>query len=158
MPNANAVFFNTSINADSYFWDFGDGATSTDQDPWHTYTAAGDYSVMLIAYNSSYPADTLIRPDYIHVLNPSGINNIQAAGIKIYPNPFSDHISIKMSKPAENISAVRIFDISGRVLKNIPISANQNKLLLSAKELNKGIYLLEIISDSGKVVYKVVKE
>ncbi len=37
----------------SWSWDFGDGAKSTDQDPMHTYTNAGDYQVKLIVGNEA---------------------------------------------------------------------------------------------------------
>jgi hypothetical protein len=43
-------FSNTSANATSYAWDFGDGATSTLENPTHTYAAPGDYLVSLTAY------------------------------------------------------------------------------------------------------------
>jgi surface protein len=43
------TFTNNSTGADSYFWDFGDGNTSTDSDPIHTYAAEGEYTVTLIA-------------------------------------------------------------------------------------------------------------
>ncbi|HNW69399.1 MAG TPA: M14 family zinc carboxypeptidase [Bacteroidales bacterium] len=52
-----ADFTNTSADATSYFWNFGDASTSTDQHPSHTYTASGTYNVMLIATNGSC-ADT----------------------------------------------------------------------------------------------------
>ncbi|RKD90908.1 PKD domain-containing protein [Mangrovibacterium diazotrophicum] len=41
------TFTNTTTYADSYSWDFGDGETSTDENPVHTYAAAGDYTVTL---------------------------------------------------------------------------------------------------------------
>ncbi|MCF8295103.1 MAG: PKD domain-containing protein [Bacteroidales bacterium] len=44
----------------SWFWEFGDGGTSTDQYPYHTYAAAGTYSVTLsiMAIPWTYPGDT----------------------------------------------------------------------------------------------------
>ncbi|MCC7224536.1 MAG: PKD domain-containing protein [Chitinophagales bacterium] len=44
-------FDNQSINATTYFWDFGDGITSSDSLPTHTFSNAGSYNVMLIAAN-----------------------------------------------------------------------------------------------------------
>jgi PKD repeat protein len=48
-----SVFFtNTSINASSYEWNFGDGFTSTESDPVHVFTATGSYEVTLTAFSS----------------------------------------------------------------------------------------------------------
>ncbi|HPB53828.1 MAG TPA: DUF5050 domain-containing protein [Saprospiraceae bacterium] len=43
------VFTNTSENATSYTWSFGDGTTSTDKSPKKAYTAVGEYTVNLTA-------------------------------------------------------------------------------------------------------------
>ncbi len=48
-----------SANADSYFWDFGDGEISADANPAHTYGAAGSYSVKLTVTNVSGQAATV---------------------------------------------------------------------------------------------------
>jgi len=45
------TFVNTSTNADSYLWSFGDGTTSTDVNPVHYYSKKGDYTVTLTATN-----------------------------------------------------------------------------------------------------------
>ncbi len=45
------IFDNTSVNATSYEWDFGDGNGSTDVDPIHTYASDGIYTVLLRATN-----------------------------------------------------------------------------------------------------------
>ncbi|GAA4450152.1 Ig-like domain-containing protein [Nibrella saemangeumensis] len=42
-------FTSTAQNVSSYRWDFGDGQTSSDANPKHTYTQAGTYSIKLIA-------------------------------------------------------------------------------------------------------------
>lgn len=55
-----------STIADSWFWEFGDGQTSTQPNPTHTYTAAGQYNVKLIVRNR-FGEDTLEKPNYINV-------------------------------------------------------------------------------------------
>ena len=44
---------NTTEGADSYLWDFGDGQTSTEMSPVHTYAAEGIYNVSLVATNAN---------------------------------------------------------------------------------------------------------
>lgn len=51
------TFTNTSIGATTYGWDFGDGGISTATNPTYTYTAAGTYTVTLIAQSANC-ADT----------------------------------------------------------------------------------------------------
>lgn len=46
------AFENHSIRSSSYLWDFGDGNTSTDANPTHTYAQSGNYTVTLTGYNS----------------------------------------------------------------------------------------------------------
>ncbi|MEZ4919667.1 MAG: PKD domain-containing protein [Saprospiraceae bacterium] len=48
---ADVDFTNNSTNADSYSWDFGDGNSSTEADPSHTYTEDGVYTVVLTSTN-----------------------------------------------------------------------------------------------------------
>ncbi len=62
------TFINTSQNAISYRWDFGNGATSFTNSPVITYQTAGIYSVKLVALNNS-GSDSIILQQYIHVEN-----------------------------------------------------------------------------------------
>ena len=50
----------------SWNWAFGDGNFSTSQNPTHTYTSSGNYTVRLITCNA-YGCDTLIYPNMITV-------------------------------------------------------------------------------------------
>lgn len=61
-------FNNTSTGGGlNYFWDFGDGTTSTAANPSHTYTL-GNYTVTLIATNPATGcADTFVRPNYVTI-------------------------------------------------------------------------------------------
>ncbi len=54
----------------SWLWDFGDGNTSTQQNPSHTYTSTGTYTVSLTATNA-FGSDDEVKTTYIDV-NLSG--------------------------------------------------------------------------------------
>ncbi|MEI8046799.1 MAG: PKD domain-containing protein [Bacteroidota bacterium] len=61
-------FINTSQNADTYLWNFGDGTSSSDKQPVHTYIAQGQYTIALEAKsggktNSSVQYITVLKPD-----------------------------------------------------------------------------------------------
>lgn len=63
--NGNTVTFNnTTYDGDTYHWDFGDGATSTDTNTVHVYAAGGDYNVELIATNEC-GTDTVVKPIHL---------------------------------------------------------------------------------------------
>jgi PKD repeat protein len=64
------VFTNLSSNALTYLWDFGDGETSTETDPFHTYSDPGLKTVTLTAYNGIY-SDVETKTSYIDVTLPS---------------------------------------------------------------------------------------
>jgi PKD repeat protein len=49
---------NKSEGAENYFWDFGNGSTSTDDNPYVTYTHDGTYTIMLVSSNHFGCADT----------------------------------------------------------------------------------------------------
>jgi gliding motility-associated-like protein len=70
------TFINSTLNADTYFWTFGDtsqtGNTSTDASPIHIYPASGQYTISLIALNTTNGCvDTLFK-----TVNIAGNNNM----------------------------------------------------------------------------------
>lgn len=64
----SAWFEDRSINAASWLWDFGDGATSTEQNPSHTWTNPGSFTVSLTVKDATGTlSNTKIVQDYIIV-------------------------------------------------------------------------------------------
>jgi len=65
-------FTDTSTGSPTtWLWDFGDGNTSTQQHPTHTYTAPGTYSVTLTVRNA-FGEDAETKTDLITVLTTPG--------------------------------------------------------------------------------------
>lgn len=84
--NPTVVFTNSTENfilaETSWFWNFQDGATSTDMNSSHTYTAPGDYNVYLVARNSHGCVDSVFHVVVVedelfipNILTPDGDNN-----------------------------------------------------------------------------------
>ncbi len=69
----------TSNNPTSWNWSFGDGSTSNEQNPEHTFDTDGSYTVSLIATNNE-GADTLVKANYISVGNNGGGNGEPCPG------------------------------------------------------------------------------
>ena len=70
-------FTNLSSNYESLLWNFGDGETTTDQHPTHTYAANGSYTIQLIATtNSGCITDTLTATVVVSSIN--GVEQLQA--------------------------------------------------------------------------------
>ena len=63
----SVTFTDQSIGATSWRWDFGDGTNSTAENPIHTYSAAGTYTVRLTITGASGSSDYAEMPAYVTV-------------------------------------------------------------------------------------------
>lgn len=60
-------FSNPALNTVSWLWDFGDGDTSTTENPVHIYTDPGIYTVSLITWDNYGNTDTIIQPSSFYL-------------------------------------------------------------------------------------------
>jgi gliding motility-associated-like protein len=96
-------FSNQSTGSTSYSWDFGDGNTSTLQNPAHTYNAIGNYSVKLVVANANGCSDSIVRSDYIRINAPiATINNLPDSGCVSFTKTFN--VSIDIANPITSYS------------------------------------------------------
>jgi gliding motility-associated-like protein len=65
VPNEPAFFFNFTTNGTTWSWDFGDGGTSSEINPQHTYTTEGSFNVTLISSNQFGCVDTFMMPSAV---------------------------------------------------------------------------------------------
>jgi PKD repeat protein len=94
-------FTDTSSNGPtSWLWDFGDTSTSTSQNPAHTYTAQGTYTVSLTATNVG-GSDQVTKTNYIAVSPPPATLNF---------NPVADAL-VKSSAPTGNYGTLTTIQV-----------------------------------------------
>lgn len=76
--NGEVRFLNYSKDADTYFWDFGDGSTSDENSPSHSYVEPEEYLIVLIASNEFGCNDTAQKkitvPFYFGLHIPNAIS------------------------------------------------------------------------------------
>jgi len=78
----------------------------------------------------------------------------QSDEIIIYPNPTSEFINIVNAN--SQIERVEIIDIQGRIMIIQSIGGNQANINIS--NLNSGIYIIKIYTNSGLKVDKIIKK
>ena len=122
---------------------------------WHTST---------ILYNNSSPLDYI----YCYIDDVSltrcstsvNINDHEASrNITIYPNPASNYITINTGMRIEN-AVTNIADIAGKKVEsaNFVSATDGSSMTIDVSKFAKGMYLLNIFSDTQHFVSKFVKE
>jgi hypothetical protein len=148
-----ATFTNSSSSVNStlnYSWDFGDGNTSSIQNPSHTYATIGTYTVTLIASNCIF-SDTITNTIQIGTISMEENTN---TNFEFYPNPTTHQIAINVEKQLLG-SVYTIYDYTGKSILSGKILSEQS--VIDLVDLSKGIYLLSI-GENLERTFKVIKE
>ena len=148
------TFANSSENADGYYWNFGDGAVSTDENPWHSYSSTGDYSVSLIALNGDCPNDT--SSVIIKVREANDMAEEVGFSLEIYPNPTDALLYVNIGKHASDSFQYGVYDAQGKCVIEGVYSNGISALLLDVSQLADGLYQLKLTIDHSLLVTKFV--
>lgn len=157
----NGILYNySSGNITNHYWNFGDGTSSTQASPTHTYTNSGTYTLTYYAYDSTkqncfdstsitFTIDSLgnIKRGKISyrlqvidkTQNTTNINKVEKINaIKLFPNPASSLLNIAVEKPL----AIEIYDAKGALIfqdKN----NNETSFKIDISTWAKGLYILK---------------
>ncbi|MEZ5197446.1 MAG: PKD domain-containing protein [Bacteroidales bacterium] len=147
-------FTNTSVNANSYLWDFGDGSTSIENNPVHTYPAAGTYVVALTA--TYLNCDNSISYDVsvpLTRIESSLLNEI----VNIYPNPNNGTFALELPKGFA-CQEITITDQSGRTIKEYEYLSPQSSdiIQIDLGDVEKGLYFVEVNGNQSKLTRKFI--
>lgn len=134
-------------NADTDFWDFGDGTTDVSHNPIHIFPGVGLYQVKHIISNNCVN-DTIIKEIYIGTNNVLEIKN----KFNLYPNPSNGKFKIEMT---ENNVFVTVTDITGKTVFAENVTSDS---WIDLTNQPKGTYLVQIKSENGLRNEKIIIE
>lgn len=141
---------NYSQHADQYHWDFGDGNTSADAEPAHTYAAPGNYLITLVAENGC-GTDTATFNLLISGVGNAALTNQWFA---VFPNPVTSWLSIQPLKTGTY--GLRLLDATGRQLfARTELSGNAS---IDMGSYPSGIYWLEVEINGEVFSRRLAKE
>ena len=144
---------NSTGYPDDWYWSFGDGNTSIEQNPAHTYNNTGLYTVKLRICNGTI-CDTIIKTDYIEVL-PNGIVEIGVAiAAKLYPNPNDGSFVLEINDRKSHDLDLHIYNTLGDEVYSVSFKTQGiSKKRINLKHLPKGVYYL-ILNNNEALVYR----
>ena len=152
-------FTDNSTGASEWNWHFGDGNSSTEQNPAHQYTQVNSYIVSLTVKNgagcTSSAIDTVIVVD--SSVSTDDVNDL-GGQVNVFPNPTSGTLQVTADFEKSETLNVTLTDLTGRQLQKFVknTSANSN-FFIDLNGFQNGIYLLIFETKSGRSVRKVVK-
>lgn len=146
---------NSQGNIRSYFWDFGDGTTSSTANPTHTYTADTAVSACLTIYDGSNCSYTFCR-----AIVWSGVKEISDAGNwNIYPSPFADELTIESKQANTVVENAEMYNVLGQLVISETNTHSANSVFrFNVSSLAKGMYFLQVNTTTSSFVQKVVKQ
>ncbi len=76
-----------------------------------------------------------------------------STSLSVYPNPVATTLFIQSTKPITNI---KVFDVLGTLLQNVPVNANLGTVNLSTYA--KGVYFVAVYDENGSTTKRIIKQ
>lgn len=152
--NQLIAFNDTTKDVRTWYWDFGDGTSSTLKNPTHSFTTDGIYPVRLTVFDG---ACTRTGTKNIVVGNVTGISaDATALDFKIFPNPAHGEVMVDLTLTQPQDLDLSLVDVSGKTVRSIYLekATGEVQQSVSLAGLTKGVYFLSIRSP---YVHKVEK-
>lgn len=106
-----SVLFEDESTGDvtSWHWDFGDGSTSRDRNPAHTYSASGELTVRLKVTGPGGESP-LVQERRILVLDPR--NEMRAGSVRVFPGQRGVHVPVLATRadPVQGFTIAATYD------------------------------------------------
>lgn len=147
--NVTLSFTDTSSNNPIFWnWDFGDGTNDNIQNPSHTYSGPGTYTVQLVAGNS-FGKDT-----FETTISILGLNEDLNDFVNVSPNPFNDEVKFEFQNFENEKKEIGIYNLQGKLL--LKETFDEGMFIWRPENLPKGVYTYKIKLESGSMNGKLI--
>lgn len=151
----NLLLTNTSTNSLTSFWRFGDGDSSTVENPAHGFSQDSTYLVELIV-SDGCRMDTLTESIiFVHreAVLPRG-------ALQVYPNPTHDRVIVRFPALGENFARIEVVNLTGQRLQEQTLAPASGKFetVLDLSAFPAGIYLLRYHTSRHKGAVQLLKQ
>lgn len=131
-----AFFSNSSLKATKYFWEFGDGKTSTEVSPKHNYGVEGEFNVRLIAENEC-GVDTLEKLIAVYLIPKVNFISDAVKGCAPFKVNFLDR------------SSVDVLEWSWQFESGVPLTSSQKNPSVTFEKAGKYTIKLSVKNGNG---------
>lgn len=144
-------------NPTSWIWIISDGGYYTVQNPIHTFSNEGTYSITLIASNG-FCSDTTYK--LVQVVKEPEVSKEQwksLQSLKVYPNPNNGTFIVQAEFSTLNSVQIELYNSLGQVVYNKNIGETFNlQTQIYLENLSPGVYHLKLNSDKGYAIMKLI--
>lgn len=135
----------------SWHWDFGNGDSSSLQNPNYTYVSDNNYNVCLTV---SDDCGHQTFCDSVAAYNNTGFHHFENNKFKVYPNPTEGVFNISSN---DTFTRIQLLTLTGKIVleKNTNHSISS---ILNISDFENGIYLLKVSEDDFEHSFKIIKK
>jgi len=132
-------------NYESIMWDFGNGTTSSEENPTFTYNTPGTYTITMTVSN---PCGDRVVMQEVVVMSTS-VSDIDALEFTMYPNPVRELLTVETTARDAKLT---ILDITGQLV--LVQSTTGHTTLVNTGDLAQGTYVLQLQDKSGHTAHR----
>jgi len=154
------VFTNSSSNANTYTWLFGDGNSVNTPNASYMYTNAGDYTVKLIAINAAC-GDSSTKSYNVHALGTPttiGIANIAANDNNIKIGKDGNGIYVQLNYDKSTKATVSISNLLGQVLLAPRVIEGTNERFYFDPNVREQLLLITVSTNEKRITQRIFTE
>jgi len=145
--NQSFVFSdNSSGDVSAWWWDFGDGNTSVQQNPTHTYTQPGNYTVCLSTFGPC-GLDSICIPYVVTSLHPGS----EKPALTLFPNPNRGKMTMQITGEGFEADYLKVVDLRGKLLYQKGLGSGVLEVDLNLETLSAGLYFLTVGGENGEM-------